>query len=75
MFPMKFDHETLDTLPVPDAERTKQILKTITMGRVMGYFRNKRGTDPTLIARLADRFVIRRLEDEENRIPIVSLLS
>ncbi|MBW1783059.1 MAG: AAA family ATPase [Deltaproteobacteria bacterium] len=78
MFPMKFDHKTLETLPVPDGERTNQvlkILKTITMGRVMAYFRNKRGTDPTLIARLTDRFEIRRLEDEKNQIPIVSLLS
>jgi len=78
MFPMKFDHKTLETLPVPDAERIREvlkILKTIMMGRVMAYFRNNRGTDPTLIARLADRFVIRRLDDEQNRIPIVSLFS
>jgi hypothetical protein len=77
MFPMTFDHKTLETLPVPDAERIKEvvkILKTIAVARVMPYFRNKRGTDPALIARLADHFVIRRLEDEENRIPIISIL-
>jgi len=78
MFPMEFDHKILETLPVPGAERIKEILKilkTITMGRVMIYFKKKRGTDLTLIARLAEDFVISRLEDDENRIHIVSLLS
>ncbi len=78
MFPMKFDHKTLETLPIPDAGRIADViklLKAIAMGRVMAYFKSKRGTDPALTAGLADHFVIRRLEDEENRIPIVSLLS
>ena len=76
MFPMTFDHKTLETLPVPDPDRIQQvlkILKTIAVGRVMPYFKNKRGTDPTVIARLAERLVLHRLEDEESRIPIVSL--
>ena len=78
MFPMKFDYKTLETLPLPDAGRIAEIvklLKAVVLGRVVAYFRNKRGTEPALTAGLADRFVIRRLEDEENRIPFVSLLS
>ncbi|EFK10107.1 putative ATP-dependent protease La [delta proteobacterium NaphS2] len=78
MFPMKFDHKTLETLPVPDSGRMAEILKllkTIVNGRVIAYFKRKRGTDPTLTARLSEQFLIRRIEDEENRIPFVSLLS
>ena len=78
MFPMKFDYKTLETLPVPDAGRIGEIvklLKAIVLGRVMAYFRSRRGTDAALTAGLADAFIIRRLEDEENRIPIASLLS
>jgi len=76
MFPMKFDHRVLESLPLPDEESIRQvlrILKTVVMGRVMPYFRNSRGTDPTLIARVSERFTIKRLEDEENRIRITSL--
>jgi len=77
MFPMTFDHKTLETLPVPNGERITEvlnILKTIAMARVMPYFRNKRGVDSTVIARLSDRWVIRRMEDEDGRISIISFL-
>jgi len=68
---MEFDHKILETLPVPDAERIKgvlKILKTIIVGRIMPCFRNRRGTDPTIIARVGERLIISRLEDDENRI-------
>jgi endopeptidase La len=77
MFPMEFNHEVLDSLPLPDEEgksRVLQILKTICMARVMPYFRNRRVTDPTLIARVSERLVIERLEDDENLVPIVSMI-
>ncbi len=76
MFPMEFEHRVLESLPLPDEESIKQvlrILKTIAIGRVMPYFRNKRGTDPTLISRISERFTIKRLEDEGNRIRFTSL--
>ena len=78
MFPMKFDHKTLETLPVPDAARIADVLKllkALLMGRVLPYFKARRGTDPALTARLAEQVRIRRMEDNENRIPFVSLLS
>ena len=76
MFPMEFDHNFLESLPLPYAEGTKRVLKilnAIAMGRVMPYFRNKRGTDSTLIARISEHFTIERLEDEGKRIRIASL--
>ena len=51
MFPMEFDHNLLETLPVPEPESINnvlRILKTVASGRVFPYFRNRRGTDPTL---------------------------
>lgn len=78
MFPMEFDHKVLDSLPLPEAEdirRVLQILKAIASARVLPYFRKKRVTDATLIARLSSHLTLERLEDEDNRIPIVSLIS
>ena len=78
MFPMTFDHNTLETLPVPDAVRIADVLKllkALLMGRVLPYFKARRGTDPALTARLAEQVRIRRMEDGGNRIPFVSLLS
>jgi endopeptidase La len=78
MFPMEFDHKILDSLPFPEEEGIKrilQILKTICMARIMPYFRNKRGTDSTLIARVSARFTIQRMEDEDKSIATVSLIS
>ena len=78
MFPVEFDYRILSTLPVPSSEReaaVARLLKTIVLRRVLPYFRNKRGTDPLRIAQMADRLSIRRLEDENNSIRIVSLLS
>ena len=74
---MEFDHKVLDSLPFPEQEgikRVLQILKTICMARIMPYFRNKRGTDSTLIARVSARLTIHRMEDEGKSIATVSLV-
>lgn len=78
MFPMGFDHKVLASLPFPEEEGIKrilQILKTICLARIMPYFRNKRGTDSTLIARISTRFTIQRMEDEDKSMATVSLIS
>ncbi len=78
MFPMEFDHKVLDSLPMPEEEdirRVVQILKAIASARILPYFRKKRVTDATLTARLLSRLSLERLEDEDNRIPLVSLIS
>ena len=78
MFPMEFDHRLLDSLPLPDTEeinRVKQLLKAIAVRRVLPYFKKRRGTNPSLIARIREGLTIQRLEDEENQIRIVSLVS
>jgi ATP-dependent Lon protease len=75
---MEFDHRLLDSLPLPDTEEIKrviQVLKAIAVRRVLPYFKKKRGTDPSLIARIREGLSIQRLEDEENQIRIVSLVS
>jgi ATP-dependent Lon protease len=75
---MEFDHRLLDSLPLPDTEEIKrviQVLKAIAVRRVLPYFKKKRGTDPSLIARIREGLIIQRLEDEANQIRIVSLVS
>lgn len=49
MFPLGFDHEALDSLPLPDKEgvdRILLILRTICTARIMPYFKNRRMADP-----------------------------
>ena len=69
MFPMEFDHEALDSLPLPDKEgtgRILQILRTIWMARIMPYFKSRRVVDPTVIARISEGLAIQRWEDGNN---------
>ncbi|MBM3302620.1 MAG: ATP-dependent protease, partial [Deltaproteobacteria bacterium] len=78
MFPMEFDHLILDSLPLPDEEdmsRVTQILEAMIVRRVLPYFKRKRGTDPILAARVAESVKIRRMDDGDNRVRCVSLLS
>jgi endopeptidase La len=76
MLPMTFRRKALETLFTQEGEgiqRVLQILHAIVMKRVVPYFK-KRGTDATLLARTSQRMPIQRLEDEEDRIQIISLL-
>lgn len=78
MFPMEFDHEALDSLPLPDKEgtgRILQILRTICMARIMPYFKNRRVVDPTVIARMSECLAIQRWEDENNLVSLVSQIT
>ncbi len=78
MFPMEFDSRILATLPLPGDERIKnviQLLRAIVVRRVLPYFRSKRGTDPLRLGHVPDHLTITRLEDENNRIRIVSIIS
>jgi endopeptidase La len=78
MFPVEFDYRILNTLPVPTAERTgsvSNLLDTILVRRVIPYFKNKRGSDPLRLARAHEQLSILRLEDENNLVRIVSLLT
>lgn len=78
MFPLEFDHKMLESLPFPEEEgikRVTQILKAIIMRRVMPYFRNRRGTEATFISRLSEHLIIQRLEDPNNLVRTVSLVS
>ncbi len=78
MVPMEFDSRILATLPLPSDERVKnviQLLRAIVVRRVLPYFRSKRGTDPLRLGHALEHLTISRLEDEYNRIRIVSLIS
>jgi ATP-dependent Lon protease len=52
-----------------------QILKAIVARRIMPYFRKSKGSDPIAVARVSDHLTIERLEDEENRVRVVSLVT
>jgi endopeptidase La len=76
MLPMTFNRKVLETLFIQEGEgiqRGLQILHAIIGKRVVPYFR-KRGTDATLLARVSQRVAMQRLEDDEDRIHVISLL-
>jgi endopeptidase La len=76
MLPMTFNRKVLETLFTQErqgVQRVISILHMILMKRVVPYFK-KRGTEPTLLARISQNIAIQRLEDEEDRIHVVSLL-
>jgi hypothetical protein len=78
MFPLEFDYEILATLPMPnneDIRRVRQILEAIINGRVIPYFKKKRGTDSIALAKAMKEFSIARLEDELVQVRIISLLT
>jgi endopeptidase La len=78
MFPMEFEHQMLSSLPLPSEHGVKKvlhILQSLVAQRTVPYFRNRRGTDLMLLARLKQTLQFHRLEDDENRIRTVSLLT
>ncbi|NLI80733.1 MAG: AAA family ATPase [Deltaproteobacteria bacterium] len=78
MFPMEFDHRILATLPLPDEVRVAgvvEFLRAIVARRIAPYFRNKRGTDAFRLGRLTEKLSIVRMEDENNRIRTVSVVT
>lgn len=78
MFPMEFDYRILSTLPLPTAERTDHVarlLGAVVQRRVVPHFKSRKGTDPLRLGQLMDRLSILRLEDENNRIGVVSVLT
>lgn len=77
MFPIEFNHTLLDSLPLvndDDTKRVSQILKAILIKRVIPYFKKNRGADPIIIAQTLEKLSIERLEDEANKIRVVSLV-
>ncbi len=77
MFPMEFDFRILNSLPLPEQARIRvvaELLRVVVLRRVLSHFRNKRGTDPARLGRLWDHLSIVRLEDEDCKIRVVSVL-
>ena len=78
MFPMEFDHTLLDGLPLPTEEDTRRVIHVVRAligKRVMPYFRKSRGTDPITVSRISEHLEIARLEDEENHVRGVDLVT
>lgn len=68
MFPMAFDPRILDTLPLPGRDRIQQVsqlIRSIMVRRVFGYFRQRRGTEAAQLNTLSETLSIVRFEDEQ----------
>ncbi len=77
MLPVELDHKVLNTVPVPahqSINRVFQTLQTILSQTIIPYFRNERGVSLVQLADLRQSIVFRRMEDEENRIALPTLL-
>ena len=77
MLPIELDHKVLSTIPIPtdkSINRVFQTLQTILSQAVIPYFRNDRGVSLVQLADLRQSIFFRRLEDEENRVAMPTLL-
>ena len=77
MVPVELDHTVLNKAPAPEYKsinRVIQTLKTILSQKIIPYFKNERGVSLLQLADLRQAVVFRRMEDEENRIFLPSLL-
>ncbi len=78
MFPIEFDARILSSLPLPDdagKKRVLDIMNSVITRQVAPHFRNKKGTDLFQLARIKQGLSIYRLEDEDNRVRLVSVVS
>jgi hypothetical protein len=77
MFPVEFNYDVLESLPIINDEDVKRItllLRNIISMRILPYFRKNRGTDPISLAKFERNTVIKRLEDDLGLIRAVSLM-
>ncbi len=77
MFPMELDPRLLSSLPYPGEDGIRRVIRILLamLGRrIIPYFRNYRGTDPTVLAKAREQISIQRLEDESTDIRTVSFL-
>ncbi len=77
MLPIELDHTVLNTLPIPTDKainRVFQTLQIILSQHTIPYFRNERGVSLTQLSSLRQNVYFRRMEDEDNRIPLPTLL-
>ncbi|MGA2227973.1 MAG: S16 family serine protease, partial [Syntrophobacteraceae bacterium] len=77
MLPMELDHKVLSAIPIPtdkSINRVFQTLQTILSQAIIPYFRNDRGVSLVQLADLRQSIFLRRMEDEENRVAVPTLL-
>ncbi len=77
MLPMELDHKVLSAIPIPtdkSINRVFQTLQTILSQAIIPYFRNDRGVSLVQLADLRQSIFLRRMEDEENKVSIPTLL-
>jgi MoxR-like ATPase len=78
MLPITFDHHVLHSLPSVDdaaAARVVHLLHTIAVHRVVPHLAARDDADATRLARAADRTTLVRLEDPDNQLDLVSLVT
>jgi len=77
MFPVEFDHKLLESLPLiseDDVNRISILLQNIISIRVLPYFRMIRGTEAVRTRQVERSTSIKRLEDDQGHIRVVSLI-
>ncbi len=77
MLPILLDHKILSNLPLPTDKAVNRVFHTfqaIIGQQTIPYFRNSRGIDLNQLSILRQNLSFRRMDDEENRIALSSLL-
>jgi len=74
MFPIGFDHNALESLPLPGPKGVKQVLDTLKElleDRLLPYFKKRHMTDTTLVSRVEQNLILQRFEDEGKQVPFL----
>lgn len=77
MLPIEIHHKVLDSLPLPTDKAisgTFQTLHTILSQKTIPYFRDDRGANLLRLSTLRQSMFFRRMEDEENKIGLATLM-
>lgn len=77
MLPIELDHSVLNTLPLPAdkaVNRVFQTLQNILSQNTIPYFRNSKGVSLLQLSNLRQSIFFRRMEDEDNRIALPTIL-
>ncbi|MGA2400682.1 MAG: S16 family serine protease [Syntrophobacteraceae bacterium] len=77
MLPFELDHKVLSTIPIPadkSINKVFQTLQVVLSQTVIPYFRNERGVSLVQLADLRQSIFFRRMEDEEHKVALPTLL-
>lgn len=77
MLPVELDHKKLNSFPFPTdkaVSKVFQVLEAVLSQKTFPYYRDRRGASPARLSEIRQSLSFRRMEDEDSRIGMATLL-